>query len=219
MAAYDAVLFDQDGVLVEPPAPETQARATREAFAAAGADEIDEGAVADIVEGTTIDRIQEIAATHDLDPAVLWEAREHHDEQSQFAAFRAGDRAPYEDVGAVADRSQPCGVVSNNHDSTVRFVLDFFDFAPWFDTVRGRAKTLDSLRRKKPAPDYLERARSALDAETVLYVGDSAGDVLAAHRAGMDAALLRRPHNRGLAPESAPAHEITPLHALPDVVG
>ena len=39
VSPYDAVLFDNDGVLVEPPAPETQRAAIREAFLAVGVDD------------------------------------------------------------------------------------------------------------------------------------------------------------------------------------
>jgi beta-phosphoglucomutase-like phosphatase (HAD superfamily) len=38
---YDAILFDSDGVLVEPPTPDTQREATRTAFEEKGIEKID----------------------------------------------------------------------------------------------------------------------------------------------------------------------------------
>ena len=215
MPAYDAVLFDQDGVLVEPPARDTQAAATRSAFADCGVRAVEDRHVADIVDGVTRERFDRIAAAYDLDPTRLWTARERRDEESQLAAFRAGSRSTYDDVRVVPELNVPCGVVSNNHDSTVAFVLEYFDLAAWFETAVGRPKTLESLRRKKPNPAYLERARATLDAECVLYVGDSETDLLAARRAGMDTAFLRRSHRRTLDPDPTPTHDVASLAALP----
>lgn len=41
MSRYDAVLFDSDGVLVEPPARETQLAAARDAFREVGVEGVD----------------------------------------------------------------------------------------------------------------------------------------------------------------------------------
>ena len=114
----------------------------------------------------------------------------------QLDAFRAGTRDRYDDVAAIADLSQDCGIVSNNHHSTVAFVLDFFDLRSSFDTHYGREKTVDSLRRKKPNPHYLDRALADLDAASALYIGDSESDVIVARRAGIDSVLVRRSHCR-----------------------
>ena len=54
--------------------------------------------------------------------------------------------------------------------------------------------TVESLERKKPNTHYVERALSDLDADAALYVGDSESDVVAADRAGLDSAFVRRPH-------------------------
>lgn len=219
MAAYDAVLFDQDGVLVEPPARELQAAATREAFAAVGVEESDPAAVDDVVDGVSAVRLRDIAAAYDLDPKTFWDAREDHDEQFQQAAFRRGDRGLYEDVTHVTDLDLARGVVSNNHHSTVSFVLEYFGLDGVFETYYGRPKTIASLSRKKPAPHYLECAMRDLDAESALYVGDSEGDVLAAHRAGIDSVLVRRDHCGDLTTDPAPTYEVDSLADLHALVG
>ncbi|QLD87211.1 HAD family hydrolase [Natronomonas halophila] len=215
MPDYDTLLFDNDGVLVEPPAFETQAAAIRTAFRAVGVDAPDPDHVADICGGVTPDSLRDISATYGVDPEALWDAREHHDERSQFEQFHAGARDIYDDVDVLADLTHPCGVVSNNHHSTVAFVLDHFDLGSHFETYYGRPKTVESLRRKKPNTHYLDRAMADLGGEAALYVGDSESDVLAAENAGLDSVFVRREHSRDVDLSVAPTHEIETLAGLP----
>lgn len=218
MTGYDTVLFDSDGILVKPPAHETQLEATRTAFQETGVENTDQQHLVEIVDGVTINRLHEICAVYDLDPAEFWENREHYDEQSQLDKFRNGSRNCYADVTTITTLSQNCGVVSNNHHSTITFVLDFFDLDPLFDTYYGREKTIDSLDLKKPNPHYLERALADLDAESALYIGDSESDVVAARRAGVDSAFVRRPHCRDVKLTASPTYDVTDLQNIATIV-
>ncbi|WP_425498575.1 HAD family hydrolase [Natrinema salinisoli] len=218
MTGYDAVLFDSDGVLVEPPAAETQAAATRAAFRDVGVDDVAQQHVDAIVNGVTVAQLHEVCTDYDLEPTTFWDARERHDERSQFERFRDGTRDRYDDVTTIADLSQNRGVVSNNHHSTIEFVLDAFDLESLFDTYYGRPKTIESLRVKKPDPHFLERALADLEADSALFVGDSESDVVAAHRAGIDSAFVRRRHCRDDVLSVAPTYDIETLSALPDIV-
>lgn len=217
---YDAVVFDNDGVLIEPPAREVQAEATRRAFEAVGVAAPAEVHVEAIVDGVTIDGLYEICRTYDLDPETFWAAREDHDERSQIERFRAGARTTYDDVGAIADLEPDCGVTSNNHDSTIAFVMEYFDLASLFETYRGREKTIESLELKKPNPHYLERTLATLGVESGLYVGDSESDVIAADRAGMDSVLVRRAHSEDVEPdpEVGPTYEVSDLSDVVAIV-
>ncbi len=153
--------------------------------------------------------------TYILDVATFWEARERLDEQSQFEKFKAGSRVCYDDETVISNLSQTCGVVSNNHHSTIEFVLDFFELQPAFDTYYGREKTVESLNLKKPNTHYLDRAITELGAESALYISDRESDVIAAHRAGLDSVFVRRPHCRDITLPVAPTYE---THSLYDVV-
>ncbi|WP_435362114.1 HAD family hydrolase [Haloarchaeobius sp. DFWS5] len=218
MTAYETVLFDNDGVLVDPPAAETQAGAIRAAFAEVGVEDPTDQHVDALASGVTVDALTEISSHHGLDPGTLWSTRERLDEQSQFAAFRAGERDRYDDVSAIFDLPQPCGVVSNNHHSTIEFVLDFFDLDDAFETYYGREMTVESIDRKKPNTHYLDRAHEALGGGSALYVGDSESDVVAAQRAGMDSVFVRRSHNRDVSMSVTPTYEIETLDEIADVV-
>lgn len=218
MTEYDAVLFDSDGVLVEPPTHRTQVEATHTAFEEMGVTEADQQYINDIVHGMTADRLHEICTANDLDADTFWEAREHHDEESQFDEFRMGVRDCYDDSTVIEDLSQDCGVVSNNHHSTIEFVLDFFDLQLLFETYYGREKTIESLDLKKPNPHYLDRALADLEAKSALYVGDSESDVIAAHQAGVDSVFVRRPHCNDVDLSTTPTYEVNNLYEMIDIV-
>ncbi|WP_255169613.1 HAD family hydrolase [Natrononativus amylolyticus] len=217
MTGYDTVLFDSDGILVEPPAYETQAAATRAAFREVCEREIAREHVDEIVGGVTVDRLHEICRRYDLEASPLWAARERCDEESQFEAFEAGTRERYDDVTVIAELPQPRGVVSNNHHSTIEFVLEYFDLDSLFDTYYGREKTIESLRLKKPNTHYLERALADLEGKSALYVGDSESDVLAAHRAGMDSVFVRREHCRDVELSTEPTYDVADLRAVAEI--
>ena len=214
MPSYDAVLYDNDGVLVEPPAPDTQRAAVRDAFRAVGVDDPDRADVDELTAGVTVDALRTIGERYGVDPEALWLARERHDERSQIAAFRDGRRGHYDDVAAVIDHRLDSGVVSNNHHSTVAFLLEHFGWTGTFDTYYGREMSVESLQRKKPNTHYLERALGDLGTDSALSVGDSGSDVLAAHRAGLDSAFVCRQHARDVELPVEPTHEVETLDGV-----
>lgn len=220
MTEYDAVVFDSDGVLVEPPTLEAKLEATHAAFREVGVRDPDDESVLEIVHGTTVDELESICRRYDLEPAAFWDARERLDERRQLEAFAAGDRDRYDDVAAIDDLTGPRGVVSNNHHSTIAFVLDRFDLASLFETYYGREMTIESLRLKKPNTHYLECALSDLGVapESTLYVGDSESDVVAATRSGMDVAFVRRAHCRDATLSVDPTYEVADLYAVTELV-
>lgn len=211
---YDTVVFDNDGVLVDPPSPHAKAAAVREAFRDHGVDSVDAGHVEEVCTGIGADRLREVCASYGVDADAFWESRERHDERAQLDDFHAGERTRYPDVDALHDLPARRGVASNNHHSTVEFVLDYFDLADAMETYYGREDTVESLELKKPNPHLLERALADLDAESALYVGDKETDVIAAERAGVDAAFIRRDHNADVSLSVEPTHEIRSLHDL-----
>ncbi|RBI61702.1 HAD family hydrolase [halophilic archaeon] len=214
---YDAIVFDNDGVLVEPPAEDVLVAAARDAFAEVGVESPDEHHVEAMVRGVTPDRLREVCDAYDLDPATFWRARDRTAAAAQRRELRAGRTATYDDVTALASLDRPFGVVSTNQHETVEFVLDRFEL-PEFETYYGRPPTIESLRRKKPNPHYLDAALADLGVSDALFVGDSESDVLAAANTGVDSAFVRRPHREGYALDAEPTHEIAGLDELPALV-
>jgi HAD superfamily hydrolase (TIGR01549 family) len=216
---YDAILFDNDGVLVEPPSDETLFAAAESAFAAVGVENPDHAHLDDVVRGVTPDVLAAVCETYDIDAHEFWHARDRQASQGQRAEFRDGDRSRYDDVTALGDLDHDFGIVSSNQHATIEFILDFCEFEHLFDTHYGREMGVESLDRKKPDPYYLELALADLGAETALFVGDSESDVEAARRAGLDSAFVRRDHCEGVELSVEPTYEVEDLWGVVEVAG
>jgi HAD superfamily hydrolase (TIGR01549 family) len=212
--AYGALLFDMDGVLI-------QGRETLTAVYETAADEAlaDLGADVPAAERGPFRQSQfdETMAAQcravGLDPETFWRTRE------RFASERANDRigspprAPFEDTAVLADLQRPLGVVSNNRAATVeQTVADLFPGQ--FTVAVGRDPTLEGYRQRKPDPHYIEHALDRLGVDHALYLGDRKTDLLAARRAGIDGALVRREFNRDVELDES-ALEVDGLDAVP----
>jgi len=215
---YDAVLFDHDGVLVEVTTQATHLDGARRAFEAVGVDDPDEDDVETLSIGVTPDQLHEVCERYSVDPTVFWYHRDQITADGQYEEMRAGQKTPYSDLGALADLPVPLGVVSSNQRTTVAFSLAYFDMERHFETMEARDPTVDSLHRKKPNPHYVERALDDLNATDALFVGDSESDVVAAERAGIESAFIRRPHRAETDLSVTPDYEIDGLAEIPELL-
>ena len=212
---YDAVIFDNDGVLLTLTSMDAHREGAREALVEAGADDPDNEAIETMSIGVTVEKLEDICATYDLDPAQTWRIRDRVLSEKQQAEMRAGEKTPYDDIHHLERFECPLGVVSSNQQATVEFAYDHFDLHGHFETVHARPPTIESLRRKKPEPYYVEAAMESLGAERPLFVGDNESDVQAAEAAGIDSAFIRRPHRTEFDLSVTPDHEV---HSLEDVL-
>ncbi|WP_134671792.1 HAD family hydrolase [Halorussus marinus] len=214
-ARYDAVVFDNDGVLTHPTDESLLLAASREAFGAFDVDP-DAGDVRALVEDLSVETVRELADRYGLDAERFWRRNERHRTAVQASAIREGRKPLYADVDVVADLSVPTAIVSNNQHATIERVVDEFDLAT-FEAHYGRDPTLEGLARRKPDPSYLETALDALDVRSALYVGDSRVDVAAANAAGVDSAFVARPHRREYRLDAEPTYRIESLADLTDL--
>ncbi|RQG92696.1 HAD family hydrolase [Natrarchaeobius halalkaliphilus] len=213
---YDAVVFDNDGVLTTP--------TDRDVLLAAIASAFDDVGVADpprehveTLLGPTLSELRRIAAGHEVDPATLWTARERAAVEAQLEEILTGRKRRYDDVEAVDSIDVPTAIVSNNQHRTIANILEHCEL-DGFEVWYGREPTLEGIERKKPAPYYLERAIDDLGATDPLYVGDSPVDVVASEAAGVDVAFVRRDHRLAADPPTEPQHDIDSLTALPELL-
>lgn len=189
--AYDAIYLDMDGVLLA--GYHTDRSVYRQAAAATVADfggEYGGAPPMDLVDPDTVADVRAICDELSLPTAAAWAYRERAATTIENERIVAGDRTVFPDTAALDALECPVGVVSNNRHGTVRFVVEHFGLPA--TVVRGRFPTLAEFGRLKPDPHLLSWAVDRLDAEDVLFVGDRRTDVEAAHRAGIDAALLSR---------------------------
>lgn len=215
---YEAVVFDNDGVLVRPTDPRVLKRAAARTFEGLGVDPPADGC--DAVANGSLDGVTRACERRGLDPAAFWAACEARAAAAQRAALATGEKPLYGDVTALRDIDRLLGLVSNNQHATVEAVLDVFDLADLFATAYGREPSLRGLRRKKPATHYLDRALADLGVapDDALYVGDSNDDLRAAAAAGVDAAFVRREHRADYDLAAEPTHVVESLHGVVPVV-
>ncbi|WP_232702662.1 HAD family hydrolase [Halobacterium wangiae] len=213
---YDAVVFDNDGVLTHPTPVEVLREATAEGFAAVGVDDPSPDHVDRMTLHVTPEGLQTVSEIYDVDPERLWYERDAAFSRRQVAEMEAGRKPLYEDYAAVGDLEVPCGIVSTNQHRTIEEILDFHDVRAHFDTHYGREMEAESLHRKKPNAHYLERALEdlAVAPERTLFVGDSTSDVEAARNAGTDAAFVWRDHRADYSLDVDPDYELDSLHDL-----
>ena len=216
---YDAVVFDNDGVLVGRTPFDTLREAAWDAFVSLGVDDPDLAHVDDVAVGVDPATLADICDRYGVDPGEFWRIRDETASAAQVAAARKGQKTPYDDVDALRYLDASLGVVSSNQQATVDAILDHFGLAGQFEVAYGREPSIASLSRKKPSPYYIERALEDLDAETAIFVGDNETDVHAADNAGIDSAFVRRPHRRSIDLSCQPTYEIDDLHDLVSICG
>jgi HAD superfamily hydrolase (TIGR01549 family) len=217
--AYDAVVFDNDGVIVEPTDRQSLADALQEALHEFGRDP-DRGRIerAVAVGAGPRETLETVGLDGEFDDLeAFWRRREELAAATQISLIRNGRKTLYDDVPAIERLDAAIGMVSNNQHDTVSFIVDHYDLA-FFDVVYGRAPTVTGAERKKPDPHYLERALADLGTRNALYVGDSEVDIRAARRAGVDSAFLRRDHSTETDLSAEPTYEVPDLQALLTVV-
>ena len=218
--SYDALIFDMDGVLVPNSPRWAFERAAAQALEASGVDAHTERD-RELLSGfpTDLDDAERhFTEQHDVSLAELWYRRERFASANQLRLLRAGEKEPYEDVDVLPTLAADLAVVSNNQHATVESVVRLHDIEQHVEVWSGLEPGLQGMRRRKPAPWYLQAANDALEGDTALYIGDQPSDVAAASHAGMDSALLTRTGGPADV-DPSPTHQITSLEALPALRG
>jgi len=157
--AYDAIVFDNDGVLIEPTDRERLYEAVRKSF-----DHFDVVAAEAIVRRAVEEDdlpFDDVRDTHGLDPAEWWSRREAAAVEIQREEIRSGTKALYGDVEALFELDHTLAIVSNNQHETIEFIVEHHELHEHFETYYGRDPTVEGAGRK-PDPHYVERALEEL---------------------------------------------------------
>lgn len=215
---YDAIIFDNDGVLTELTDRTVIRDAVCEAFEAFDVMNPSDEHVAALSSGVTIDRLERVCREYDLSPTAFWEQRDTNSSLAQQAEIRAGRKPLYDDIEAVWSLEHPRGIVSSNQHATIECIINHFELSGRFETYYGRKPTIEHVKKKKPNPYFIERAMADLESENALYVGDSESDIRAAENSGVDSAFIRRSHRSDTLLSTEPTYEIDDLWELEALV-
>ena len=223
--AYEAILFDMDGVLWRhhPDTPAAYRPAIRRALAAF---DVEEAAVSDeemdaLLDADDLSAQRTVCTRYSIDDfATFWTRRERELAALKHEMLLSGERTAFDDVdvlASLADRYS-LAVVSNNHQETVDAVMAHYDFGDHVRTAFGREPTVDGAQKRKPETDYVEAALTDLgrSPEECLYVGDRPTDVIVADALGMDSAYLSRAHHDRPEPTTTPTYAVANLSELRD---
>jgi len=211
---YDAVVFDNDGVIVEPTDRADITEAVCEAFRDVSHDPDPDAVERAVAAGAgPHETVVTAGADGEVDTERFWRRREERASAVQKRVIRDDGKPLYDDVAVLDGLDARLGLVSNNQAETVAFIVDHYGLDV-FEAVYGREPTVTGAERKKPDPYYLEQALAELDTRNALYVGDSEVDVEAARRAGVDSAFLRREHCADTDLAVEPTYDVPDMHAL-----
>ncbi len=110
-----------------------------------------------------------------------WYLKEHKNRVSSFDGID-------DVISFLHSEKYKLGIVSNNSRETITFGLKQLKMESLFEVII----TSDDVSDKKPSPEGLFKALTLLDssAEESLFIGDSANDILAGNRAGIDSVLV-----------------------------
>jgi len=234
MGRYDGILFDMDGVLLTrgdgdwwPLVEQAAASALHDHGIRECAPEYDQ--LKHGLANSDPDTVETYLSGYDVDAETLWQTRKTYDveiQQSQLAD-PADSRRLHADTAVIdlLHETHDLGVVSNNAQGFVDHVMDETVLVngqlsqpgldAYFEAAYGVPHETAALEHKKPDPYFLEQAVDDLNAETVLYVGDKENDIVAAQRAGIDAAFV--PHDRQQAEKHVEDFDVQPMYAVDDL--
>jgi len=218
---YDGILFDVDGVLVANPDdhPEPYSEAGAEALRSFGVDPTEEDLDPFYGPGKSLEGMEAVCERYDLDVAEVWPERERQATALQQRMIEDGLRDTHEDAAVIDALAEDysIGLVSNNQIATIEWFAEHFGIADAVDVIEARRPSVEGFRRGKPNPYYVEQALGPLDVDTAVMVGDRASDVVAADRAGIDAAFIWRDQGE-VSFEVEPTYELESLENLPNLL-
>ena len=200
--AFDLVMFDLDGTLIET-APEI-ADATNDTLTQFGLAQVTQQQVNDwIGHGTQTLLVQALAASRQTSQEAVRQAEDFAAISAAFVVHygqRCGSRSHlYPQVREVLHTLKAQGVklavVTNKEDRYTQVVLDAHRLAPLFDRVISG----DTLPSKKPDPSGIAACLTqfGVSKERALFVGDSSIDVATARNAGVAVWALPYGYNMG----------------------
>lgn len=192
----NALIFDLDGTLIDS-APDI-ATAVNRLMAELGRPAFELPEIRRMVgdgAGTLVERILTSAG-------IAHRPEERDDYLQRYLAFYEADPVrltrPYprvpETLAALGKAGFRCAVCTNKPQRSTDMVLEALNLTHYFGAVLGA----DAVRHRKPHPDHLEAALTAMGAtpNQAVMIGDSINDVMPAHALGVPSIVMAYGYGR-----------------------
>jgi phosphoglycolate phosphatase-like HAD superfamily hydrolase len=217
MSSYEAVIFDQDGVLLDSGLnnflwmDEVRKNAAEErGYSFETEDSIK------VVKATSRQEIEGLLKEKDMTWNELREV-EKTVERAKIEMIRQRYIRLFSGTkNLLHSLDVPVGLATNATDISTKFVLDFFSINSCFESVR--TVELDQGRWfecKKPSDTLVEGVARDLGTKDVLMVGDSSSDIQAAKAADLDSVLVE---SYGEKPELNPTYRVKTVSEVSTVL-
>lgn len=217
MNSYEAVIFDQDGVLLDSGLnnflwmDEVRKNAAEErGYSFDTEDSIK------VVDATSRQEIEELLKEKDMTWNELREVEKTVERakiemiKQRYIRLFSGTK------NLLNSLDVPVGLATNATDISTKFVLDFFSINSCFESVRTVELERDRwFECKKPSDTLVEGVARDLGTENVLMVGDSSSDIGAAKAAGVDSVLVE---SYGKKPELDPTYRVKTVSEVSTVL-
>lgn len=225
MSKDKVFLFDMDGVILLGSGTDSYVyqKATEKALEQFDIDNIEPKHVEALkTGGSTFELLKKTCDEIGINYNDFWYYKEEFASEIENQAIRDGQKTTYADSDTIKKISEgyQTGIVSNNRISTVEFVHDYV-YSNELDVATARYPIIHDYKRRKPKPDYLQRAIKSLEItpETeVYYTGDKEKDIIAGRNADVQTIYMKRPHNYNKELSIEPDYEIDSLHQIKEKI-
>lgn len=207
MGSYEAVIFDQDGVLLDSGLNNfLWMDEVRKSAAEEKGYSFDSEDSLKVVDATSRKEVEELLNKKGMSWKELKEV-EKTVEKAKIEIIRQRYIRLFSGTKNLLNSLDvPVGLATNAADISTNFALNFFSINSCFESVRTVELERDRwFECKKPSDTLVEGVARDLGTENVLMVGDSSSDIGAAKAAGVDSVLVE---SYGKKPELDPTYRV-----------
>jgi len=218
--SFNAVVFDMDGVLLDSMSEdEWKWNAVRKVIRSKGvdADSLDKNTLGAIMGDQGYKKCIKACDNLGLSPKKVWTEVAQETTLKRRQKISDGDITLFDGarnlIGDLHQEDIKMGIISNAPEDAVQATIEEFDLKKYVHFYMG-VRSFEDLQARKPNPNHLEIAKIEIKRSPILYIGDAESDVIAANRADMKSAWLKRGHIEG---DVQPDYSINSLQKLKEI--
>ncbi len=193
---YNSVIFDMDGVIINSTENEEwKYNAVEKALNDLNVEKQNKRIYNALLGDLGYKKCLDVCKEFDIDAREAWTLVAKYTTQHRAKEIKNNEIQLFNDFKKLKENlsevNVKTGIISNAPMNAVDLTIENFRLKQFFDFYLG-VRNFDDLQVRKPHPNHLEIARAELKREPCIYIGDAESDIIAAQRAGMDSAWIKR---------------------------